>query len=294
MDFLTFFVNVFIFIFGLCIGSFLNCVIYRLEQKKTLKGRSICPVCKSKLLWRDLIPVFSFLFLGRKCRYCRKSISWQYPIVELTTGILFLIIFNLSTQPFIVELSLNNYLQTSISVINFLNLAFLFYITAALVAIFFYDLNYYIIPDKILFPAIIIAFLYRLFENLIIENWILNSNFKFQISNFSAVSDYLFAAVIASGFFLAIFFVSRGRWMGFGDVKLAVLMGLLLGFPNILAALFLAFLFGAVTGTALMIFKGKNLRSEVPFAPFLIAGTFIALFWGSEVINWYLSATFFI
>jgi len=202
------------------------------------------------LHWKDLFPVFSFLFLGGKCKYCRKKISWQYPIVEISTALMFLLIFNFVN-------------------FNFVNLIFLFYISAPLIAIFIYDLKHYIIPDKILLPAIIITLVFR-----------------FLI--FYAFLKYVLAALIAAGFFFIIFFFSKGRAMGFGDVKLAVLMGLLLGWPNILVALFLAFFFGAVVGLVLMILKKKGLKSKMPFGPFLIIGTFLALFWGQELINWYL------
>ncbi len=250
------FFYIFIFLFGLCIGSFLNCVIYRLEKKKKLTGRSYCPHCRHKLIWRDLIPVFSFIFFRRKCRYCKKSISIQYPLVELATGLLFLLIFN-------------QY--------NFINLCFLLAISSFIIIIFAYDLRHYIIPDKILFPAIAITFLYRLFENFAIGNLA-----------FIPLLNYFWAALIASGFFLFIFLISKGRWMGFGDVKLAVLMGFILGLPDVLAALFLAFLFGAIISIILMVLGKKGLKSEIPFGPFLITGTFIAMFWGQEIIQWYM------
>jgi len=150
-------------------------------------------------------------------------------------------------------------------------LAFLFYIASALIIIFIYDLKHYLIPDKVLFPAIAVALLFRLLENLYL------------------MPNYLLAVLIGSGFFLAIFLISKGRAMGFGDVKLAILMGILLGWPNILVALFLAFFLGAIIGLILMIFKGKGLKSEIPFGPFLITGTFIALFWGQQLVNWYLT-----
>ena len=258
------------FVLGLCVGSFLNCAIYRIESQKSLKGRSFCPHCKHTLHWWDLFPVFSFLFLQGKCLYCKAKISWQYPAVEIATGLVFLLIF--LTQ------------STSTSggpvwgvgpalVWNYINLAFLFYIFSALIVIFIYDLKHYIIPDKVLFPAIIISLIF---------------NFRFLIfGEFSSFIYAIIAAAIASGFFLAIFLVSTGKAMGFGDVKLAVLMGLLLGLPNILAALFLAFFFGAIIGVTLMIFKKKNFKSEIPFGPFLIAGTFIAIFYGNQIIQWY-------
>jgi prepilin signal peptidase PulO-like enzyme (type II secretory pathway) len=270
------FIGLFIFTFGLCIGSFLNCFIYRLEQKKKITGRSFCPNCKHTLNWQDLIPVLSFLFLKEKCRYCRAKISPQYPIVELVTGMIFLLILNFKFE------ILNEFL-----IFQFLNLVFWLYIASALIIIFVYDLKHYIIPDKVLFPAILIAFAYRLFENLNIVSFIENWNLK--IENFAPLGNYFLAAIIGSGFFLFIFLISKGRWMGFGDVKLAVLMGLLLGVKNVLVALFLAFFLGAVISIILIVLNRKKLKSEIPFGPFLIAGTFLAMFWGQQLILWYLN-----
>ncbi len=257
-------IKIFIFAFGLCIGSFLNCLIYRIESKKSLRGRSFCPNCKHTLSWQDLFPVFSYLFLGGKCRHCNKKISIQYPLVEISSALIFLQIFNFQFSIY------NEFL-----IYQLINLLFLFYIASVLIVLFVYDLKHYLIPDKVLLPAVGIAFLYRLFEGLI------NSNFKLQISN------YLVAVLIGAGFFLAIFLISKGEWMGFGDVKLAVLMGLLLGVENILVALFLAFFFGAIIGIIMMFLGKKGLKSEIPFGPFLIFGTFLAFFWGQEIVNWY-------
>ncbi len=256
---LSLILNFYIFLLGLVIGSFLNCVIYRLEKEQSfLKGRSYCPHCKHNLIWLDLIPVFSFLFLKGKCRYCGKKISIQYTIVEIITGLIFLFIYN----------EIINLPQLTIS--NFISFCFLFIVSSFLIIIFVYDLKHYMILDKVLFPAIAISLLYRLF--IIFSIW-----------------NYLFAALIASGFFLFIFLISKGKWMGFGDVKLAILLGLLLGFPNILVGLFLAFFFGAIIGLALIFLNKKGLKSEIPFAPFLIIGTFIAMFFGSQIIQWYLN-----
>ena len=270
-------VEIFVFVFGVCIGSFLNCAVYRMESKKSLSGRSFCPHCKHILSWKDLFPVFSFVFLGGKCRYCKAKISAQYPLVELATGVIFLLIFNmLSVIPNLIGNP--GGLQT-LWIPAFagmtINLAFLFYVASALIVIFIYDLKHYIIPDKVLFPAIIITFIYQLFSALG------GPALGWQIVN------YLLAALIASGFFLAIFLLSKGRAMGFGDVKLAILMGLLLGVPNIFVALFLAFFFGAIIGIILMIYKGKSLKSEIPFGPFLISGTFLAMLYGNQIIQWY-------
>lgn len=240
----------FIFILGLMAGSFLNCVIYRSEEKKSfLKGRSFCPYCKHQLSWQDLIPVFSFLFLKGKCRYCQKPISWQYPLVEISTALIFLLVFNFQ-----------------LSIFNFI-------IAPLLIIIFVYDLKHYIIPDKIIYPAVGIAFIYNLLR-LILEP----GRFSFGV---------FWAALAATGFFTAIVLISRGKWMGIGDIKLAALMGLILGFPGILVALFLAFFIGAAVGVGLIAAGKKKLSSEVPFGPFLVTGTFIALFWGEKLLNWY-------
>src|SRR3989344_4166082 len=158
------------------------------------------------------------------------------------------------------------------SFLNVVNIAFLWYIWTALIVIFVYDLKHYIIPDKILFPAIIITFSYQL------------------VFNFSLLKhNLIWSGLGSSAFFLVIYLVSRGNWMGFGDVKLAILLGLLLGFPNILLGMFLAFLFGAIIGLGLMIKNKKDLKSQVPFAPFLIVGTFIAMFFGQAIIYWYMN-----
>lgn len=252
--------TVFIFLFGLIVGSFLNYVIYRLSLENysfykdvfNVNNRSYCPHCKHILSWKDLFPVVSFVFLRGKCRYCHKKISWQYPLVELSTAFLFLFIYS--------------------SQFSLGDMIFLFYVVSVLIVIFVFDLQHYIIPDKVLFPAIAISFVYRLFPFTV-----------------TGISNYVLAVLLASGFFLSIFLISRGTWMGFGDVKLAILLGLILGFPNILVALFLAFFLGAIVGIVIMTMGKKGLKSEVPFAPFLITGTWLALFWGQGIINWYLS-----
>ncbi len=239
--------SVFIVMFGLCIGSFLNVVIYRLEQKQSLQGRSFCPHCKHQLAWYDLVPLFSFLFLGGKCRYCKGNISLQYPLVELATAIIFLAIW---WQHFPIS-SL-----------------FLWYLAASLVVILVYDAKHYLIPDTVLFPAIAVALVYRLVFPM--GGW-----------------TFFLGAASLCIFFFVIFFISKGTWIGFGDVKLAILMGLLLGFPGVWLALFLASMIGSIWGGLLMLQGKKGLKSQLPFAPFLILGTVVAFCWGSNILSWY-------
>jgi len=259
----------FAFMLGSIVGSFLNCVIYRIETKQSfLRGRSFCPVCKHKLNFFDLIPFFSFLFLKGKCRYCKTKISSQYPLVEIATGLIFLSVVSY-------HLSLiTPKLLTASGIIYQLTVA------CFLIIIFVYDLKHFIIPDKVVFPAIAIALIYNVYAMLV-------------NNNVSIVFNSVLAAIVAASFFLLIVLVSKGKWMGIGDIKLAFLMGLFLGFPNILVALFLSFLIGAIIGVGLILLKNKKFKSEIPFGPFLVTGTFLALFWGEKIINWYLNILIF-
>ena len=257
----NFLFSFFVFILGLIIGSFLNCLVYRLGVKKSfLKERSFCPQCQHSLAWLDLIPLFSFILLKGKCRYCHKKISWQYPLVELSTGVVFLLVyifqFNSSDQ---------------FTIFQFLNLFYYWLISSFLIVVFLYDLKHYLVLDEVIYPAIIIAGIYDL---------------QF-ITQTGVFLPFLLSALGAAFFFFLLVFISKGRWMGGGDIKIAFLMGLILGWPNTLVALALAFYLGAFVGVGLILKGKKKMKSALPFAPFLITGTFLALFWGSGLIDWY-------
>jgi prepilin signal peptidase PulO-like enzyme (type II secretory pathway) len=165
--------------------------------------------------------------------------------------------------------------QNSLLTANFYFLfSVLYFLTAAslLIIIFVFDLKHFIIPDRVLFPLIGIALIYGLIFNLQSLNGLIN----------------IFVSAFSAGaFFLAIYLVSRGKWLGFGDVKLAFFMGLFLGFPDIIVALYSAFTIGAIIGVGLILAKRKDMKSEIPFGPFLIIGTMTAFFWGNQIINWY-------
>ena len=266
-----FLLNVFVFLFGLMVGSFLNAVIYRLEKgESALRGRSYCPQCRHQLSWQDLIPLVSFVLLGGKCRYCGKPISWQYPLVETATAALFLLIF-LTAR----DLAQPDKFQ--VSSIEILNILYLWTIASLLIVLFVYDLKHYILPDKILLPAIFVSGIWYFVSGIFFQSYA-----RYEILN------TIYAALGAALFFFVIFVFSRGGAMGFGDVKLAFFMGLFLGWPNILVAMFAAFFVGAFVGIALIALKKKGMKSEVPFGPFLIAGTFAALFWGKPIVDFYL------
>ncbi len=283
-----------IFFLGVCLGSFLNCLIYRLKEGVSfLKGRSYCPRCRHPLGPKDLIPILSFFLLGGKCRYCREKISWQYPIIELATGFLFVF-----SSRFIF---LNPEIFPCSLLYCYLAILFYWFFISVLIVIFVYDLKYYIIPDKVIYPAMGLAFLWRGLEVLKFANCNLfgvwdsapetlfwyGTGLEFGIWRPFLVS--VLAAFLASTFFLVIVLISKGKWMGLGDAKMAFFMGLLLGLPNVLVALFIAFFFGALIGIGLIILKKKSLKSEIPFGPFLASGTLISLFWGRQILNFYLN-----
>ena len=251
------------FIFGLIFGSFLNCVIYRLEEGKSfLKGRSFCPHCQHPLSFYDLIPLFSFFFLRGKCRYCQNKISLQYPLVEFFTGLLFSLIF----------------LKFSL---NFQVLIYNLTICCLLILIFVFDLKHYLIPDQLIFGGTFLALIYQIFKIYNFGNWNLSQIFNLGL------------AILPSFFFLTIILISKEKWMGFGDFKLAIFLGLFLEFPKILVSLFISFLIGGIIGLGLVLTKKKNLKSEIPFAPFLVSGTFLTLFFGEKLIDWYLNLFLF-
>lgn len=251
----------FIFIFGTFIGSFLGVVIDRLPRGESIvKGRSHCDSCKKTLTPIDLIPVFSFLFLQGKCRHCKARLSWFYPLVEIVTGVLFVL----------AALHVSSMYQVASSKYT-IELLYYFFIVSSLVVLFFIDLRFGILPFSIILPASLVTFLYIL----------LNTSYMIQ--------NYLYAALGAFAFFLILFLVTRGRGMGFGDVVYSFLMGLLLGFPQIITGLYLAFVSGAVISLVLVWLRKKKMQGgTIPFGPFLVFGTIVALLWGEPILHFVL------
>jgi len=275
---IDFFYNFIVFAVGAAVGSFLNVVVFRLEnEQRIIKDRSKCPHCRHVLAWYDLIPIFSFLFLLGKCRYCSRNISAQYPLVETSTGILFVLVVNHGLDS---TTSIMQRPEIAISVLYTL------FIASSLVVLFVYDLRHYIIPDEIVYPAICVSFVYKLFESLSFDYLNLGAG----ISEF--VSYFLIPAIAAGAFFYIIVITTKGRGMGGGDVKFAFLIGLVLGWPATALALFFSFVFGSTAGIILVLINKKNMKSTIPFGPFLVLGTFVALFFGREIMGWYWKALF--
>ncbi len=246
------------FILGAIIGSFLNVVILRFNTHKTLGGRSMCMSCRSHLHWYDLVPMLSFLWLGGKCRSCKVNFSAQYFWVELLTGFVFALLF----------IKLNTLFFFSSSIVFAFSFAFYATVFAILMIIAVYDLRHKIIPDTL---SIVVGILGLLSLFLFRDNTL-----GLYLPN---LWDILAGFVISVPFALLWFF-SGGKWMGLGDAKMMVGLGWILGFAQVVSGTVIAFWIGSVTGI-LLLFLNKNkfkINSEIPFAPFLIVGSFIAFF----------------
>lgn len=239
----------FLFIFGASVGSFLNVLIDRLPKGELISGRSYCDCCRHKLSWSDLIPVVSFFLLKGKCRYCGKNISWQYPSVEILTGIIFILLWSFSTIIY----------PTIVGKIIILGLV------SCLIVIFFSDLKYQIIPDAIQVALFLFSLLLKL-------------GGIFQLHFFTA-------GLVVMLPILFLYLVTRGRGMGFGDVKLSFTMGFLLGIKAGLLALYFGFVMGGIVGLILLWLKKKKLKSKIAFGPFLVLGILIMLFWEKEIFQ---------
>lgn len=267
------FLSSLIFLLGLALGSFLNCFVYRTYTGKSIQGRSFCPHCKHFLGFFDLIPLLSFVLLKGRCRYCGKKISWQYPLVELFTAVVLLMGFY-----WYKPIDFFSNCCSSAQIISFL---FFAVFTFILIFIFVYDFKYYLIPDKISLPSILVIFIIQILF------YFLKLTDTTQFFG-PYILSFVIAAVIGGAFFFLQFAVSRGRWIGGGDIRLGALMGAVLGWPYILIALFLSYILGSVVSVILIILKRKKMQSRVPFGTFLTIGTLIALLWGRQILGWYL------
>jgi leader peptidase (prepilin peptidase)/N-methyltransferase len=260
------FINLFIlFILGTIIGSFLNVVVLRYNTGLSIvTGRSRCFSCSKNLHWYELVPVFSFLMLGGKCLGCNSKISYQYPIVEFITGILFAGLF--------FKFGLTPMLPLYLS------------IASILVAMSVYDFKHKIIPDGMVYTFIALSLAVLLITHPLSELFGL------------PLSLDLLAAPILFCFFAFFWLISGGKWMGFGDAKLAIGVGFLLGFSGGVFAIMLAFWIGAAWSIIILLLQKIKMvnyklsfKSEIPFAPFIILALFIQLFtsWNLHTIIYF-------
>lgn len=265
--------STFIFILGCCFGSFLSVAIGRTlkQQKGIFLGTSACPKCKHKLSPWDLIPIFSWIFHKGRCAYCHKPISIEYPALELITGLLFLTNYTSLLAP-------SQFFDFAENPANQLffwpKLIFLCLTSLSLLSICFSDLKTQTIP------------------NIFLSLWILLCIPAFLLTpiGFSAsLISRLIALVIAIFFFGGQYILSKGRWLGSGDIWIAIGMGLLLGWEKLLLAIVLSYLIGSIVAIILLLCKKKKVKQAIAFGPFLVMGTLISLYFGNQIISWYLS-----
>jgi len=253
-----------IFFLGTIIGSFLNVVIYRFNTGKSIvKGRSMCMTCSHKLRWYELIPVFSFLIQSGRCRSCASSISHQYPIVEFITGIVFVLI----------TMRLLPLLFFSPTLFLVLMILFVF-VFSLLIVICFYDIRHKIVPNKLVYVFIVTSFL----------SMFINYNLGGTFLALPSVIQIVAGPLIALPFAL-IWFLSKGRLMGLGDGKIILGIGWLFVPYQALAVIILSFWIGLIFSLVLMLLaKSKvTLKTEIPFAPFLVISSFIVFFFGLDI-----------
>ncbi len=245
-----------ILIYGLVIGSFLNVVIYRVPVGESIvRPPSHCGVCSQRLKALDLIPVVSYLFLRGRCRYCGTKISIRYPLVELMTGVLFLLCYYF----FGIELKL----------------LFVLVYVSLLITITLIDLDHQIIPDGLLIFGAIIAITEKVIQWLVLGN-----NLR--------IMDSLYGMLVGGGVFLLIAVVSSGG-MGGGDIKLMALLGFIFGLRSIVIIAMLAFITGAVISVLLLVTKIKSRKDPVPFGPFIALSALLVIFLEERIVYWYIT-----
>jgi prepilin signal peptidase PulO-like enzyme (type II secretory pathway) len=259
-----------LFVFGLAIGSFLNVVATRYDGEhflfgaKLIGGRSHCEHCKKTLRWFELVPLVSFVAQGGRCRSCKTRLSVQYPVVELISGLIFVFV------PLAV--GVDGLIASAIAA------ALWIAIFEALLVMSLVDIRLGIIPDEISIFLGAIGVVLMLIPLAL---------FGGQGSGIALAQ--ILGAAVAGIFFALLIAVTRGKGMGMGDLKLAIPLGLIFGWPDIVLVLMLSFVIGAIAGL-FAIAHGKNtMKGTLPFGPFLALGGAIVFFWGSQIIGWYLS-----
>ena len=245
---MVYLVGFFVFLLGSSIGSFINVVVDRLIHSQPLTGRSHCDSCKKTLQWQDLVPIVSYVLLHGNCRYCHKKLSLQHPVVEALTGIIFVVTWYIAPLP---------------------SLVLYWGIVSCAWIIVLADIRYQLISDYMQIALFVSIFLLK---------------FTLGATFFSLLSDVVNAFLVAFPIWL-IYYLSRERAMGQGDVFIAAQIGFLLGAISGYLALYSAFVLGAAVGVFLIVTGKKKMKSAVPFGPFLIAGATVVVLFGSPVLH---------
>lgn len=285
-------VQLLLFCLGLAFGSFLNVITLRYSpdsgfyHKEHFTGRSHCPHCHKILSWYELIPLASYMIQLGRCRVCQKRLTVQYPIVELTSGLMFLYI------PLVIK---NLFTFTGPNYAWYWGAASFIWIVAFLflLAAFIIDIRHYVIPNSVNITLLAVSIIWigigiymGAFSDIYKASFL--KQFSVIFPSFqSMIVNHIFGAVVALLFFLAIFIFSRGRAMGMGDVKLMGVLGLLFGWPDIIPIMFLSFIIGAAVSVLLIASGKKKMTDKVPFGPFIVIATAIIFFFGAGLLSAY-------
>lgn len=246
---------VFFALLGMTIGSFLNVCIDRLPSHQSLVfPASRCTSCQRRLSVKDLIPVFSYIWLRGRCRYCQTPIPRRLLWVEIGTGAIFAFLY--WYYGFSIELGV---------------VAFYFCLFLIILVI---DFEHHLILNKVIYPSVVVALALSIFLP--------------ELDSVPSIASAAAGGAVGLGLFLLIAIVSRGG-MGWGDVKMAALIGLVTGFPLIFVTILLAVILGGLVAWILILLKVKSRKQSIPFGPFLSLATMATLLWGSDILNWYLS-----
>lgn len=261
-------------VLGLAVGSFVNALVWRLHEQtkkkskfsKTelsiTKGRSLCVHCGHHLGVKDLLPVISWCLLKGKCRYCHKPISWQYPLVELATALLFAVSY----------LAWPSSLTTGLQTLEFV--AFLAFATLA-VALSLNDVKWMLLPNRLVYPLGLVAGALAVLASIRVES-------------LSPLISGVVGSIGLGGLFYLLYQISKGSWIGGGDVRLGFTIGLALGWQRTLLSITISAYLALVLVLVLLLMGKYHKRMRLPFGPFLLLGALLTSLWGQRVVDWYL------
>jgi len=284
---MNYFLYIILFVLGLAVGSFINVISLRYQSgrrlldKKVIDGRSHCPICFKTLIWYELIPIFSFFLQRGKCRSCGHKISLQYPLVEILSGLIFVLV----PIKILTITKLPNY---QLLIILIWLLVFVFLLLLSII-----DLRHSIIPNQINLTLGILGLILLIIKSA--GQWSIVNGQQSFLGHYAVIFglreniwiNYSVAALLGMAIFGVIILLSRGKAMGLGDFKLVAALGLIFGWPDILMVIFLAFIIGALVSIVFLIRKKKKMKDAIPFGPFLAIGAALTFFFGYQVIGGY-------
>jgi prepilin signal peptidase PulO-like enzyme (type II secretory pathway) len=260
-----------IFFLGLVVGSFLNVLVTRTERDEAPTGRSHCDTCSKTLSWRELIPIVSFVYQKGRCLHCGIVLSVQYPLMELGTGVIFSLVGGSQLYDFVLRGD----------AVSLLSMCFFLIAASAMIVIVVADMRYQIIPNGAVLTLLVQGMIAGVLRNGLT---CISVAFPCASFSFSGIEWDVIIALVLMFFLFALWYLSKGSAMGFGDVKLIAAIALLVGFPLSLIGFVFAFWLGGIWGVLLLITKTKGPKSQIAFGPFIIAGYVMAFFFGNAFL----------